>query len=112
MSLENRPKYQVFFKPVLGTEHVNLYAKYLGTDDISVKSVDPTALGYVTASYIIIMGNDVPGDPRSKGILAQVIDSLIDTINMNHPYPLPMIRLINESIHRSFCDLNPLKGDL
>ena len=37
MSLENRPKYQVFFKPILGTEHVNLYAKYFGTDDISVK---------------------------------------------------------------------------
>ena len=111
MAIDNRPAYHVYVRPVFGTEQADLVAKYLGiSGEIAPRSVgDESTIGYMTGRYIIYMGNDIPGDQRSKNILAEVIDTIIGACNSISvemgSITVPMIRLTQLPINKSQYNL-------
>ena len=111
MAIDNRPVYHVYVRPVFGTEQADLVAKYLGiSGKIAPRSVgDESTIGYMTGRYIIYMGNDIPGDQRSKYILAELIDSVISLYHSvsfgTSGFIVPMIRLTQSLIHKSYYNL-------
>ena len=120
MAIDNRLVYHVYVRPVPGTEQADLVAKYIGiSGKITPRSVgDESTIGYMTSRYIIYMGNDIPGDQKSKYVLAEVIESLIaacNTISLGtNSFIVPMIRLTQLPIHKTYYNLDtddPKKDD-
>ena len=120
MAIDDRLVYHVYVRPIPGTEQADLVAKYVGiSDKIAPRSVgDESTIGYMTSKYIIYMGNDIPGDQKSKYVLAEVIESLIaacNTISLGtNSFIVPMIRLTQLPIHKTYYNLDtddPKKDD-
>ena len=120
MAIDDRLAYHVYVRPVLGTEQADLVAKYVGiSGKIAPRSVgDESTIGYMTSKYIIYMGNDIPGDQKSKYVLAEVIESFIIAYNNvslgTNSFIVPMIRLTQLPIHKTYYNLDtddPKKDD-
>ena len=112
MAIDDRLAYHVYVRPVPGTERVDLIAKYLGiSGNIAPRSVgDKSTIGYMTGRYIIYMGDEIPGDQKSKYILAEVIDTVIGACNNisleTNNFIVPMIRLTQSLIHKNYYNLD------
>lgn len=120
MAIDNRLAYHVYVRPVPGTEQADLVAKYVGiSGKIVPRSIgDESTIGYMTSKYIIYMGNDIPGDQKSKYVLAEVIDTVIGACNNisleTNNFIVPMIRLTQSPIHKTYYNLDtddPKKDD-
>lgn len=120
MAIDDRLAYHVYVRPVPGTEQADLVAKYVGiSGKIAPRSVgDESTIGYMTSKYIIYMGNDIPGDQKSKYVLAEVIESLIVAYNNvslgANSFIVPMIQLTQLPIHKTYYNLetdDPKKDD-
>ena len=112
MAIDNRLAYHVYVRPVPGTEQADLVAKYVGiSGKIAPRSVgDESTIGYMTGRYIIYMGDEIPGDQKSKYVLAEVIDSVIGACNNisleTNNFIVPMIRLTQSPIHKNYYNLD------
>lgn len=120
MVIDNKLAYHVYVRPVPGTEQADLVAKYVGNSgNIVPRSIgDESTIGYMTSKCIIYMGNDIPGDQKSKYVLAEVIESLIIAHNNvsfgTSSFIVPMIRLTQLPIHKTYYNLDtddPKKDD-
>ena len=120
MAIDDKLVYHVYVRPVPGTEQADLVAKYVGiSSKIAPRSVgDESTIGYMTSRYIIYMGNDIPGDQKSKYVLAKVIESLIvacNTVSLGtNSFIVPMIQLTQLPIHKTYYNLDtddPKKDD-
>ena len=112
MAIDDRLAYHVYARPVPGTEQADLVAKYIGiSGKIAPRSVgDESTIGYMTGRYIIYMGDEIPGDQKSKYILAEVIDTVIGACNNisleTNNFIVPMIRLTQSPIHKNYYNLD------
>ena len=112
MAIDDRLAYHVYARPVPGTELADLVAKYIGiSGKIAPRSVgDESTIGYMTGRYIIYMGDEIPGDQKSKYVLAEVIDSVIGACNNisleTNNFIVPMIRLTQSPIHKNYYNLD------
>ena len=112
MAIDDKLAYHVYVRPVPGTEQADLVAKYVEiSGKIAPRSVgDESTIGYMTSKYIIYMGNDIPGDQKSKYVLAEVIESLIVAYNNfslgTNSFIVPMIQLAQLPIHKTYYNLD------